>query len=127
MSDTQTTTDDGQIQMPSGTEVYDGLMSAIEPELVSSNLAHLDEPYVNETPEEHDARYERYNNAFAQYEIAFAKWMSDLQQAVRSFRRTAIATAEAENKLEEQEGAMSAIEMELETEPTTQATSPQAV
>ena len=69
---TQTTTQD--IVFPSGTEVYDGLMVDIEPELLSANIPHLDEPYVGESEEDRKKRYDRYTEAFAKYDEAFAKW-----------------------------------------------------
>lgn len=93
---TQTTNQD--IVFPTGTEVYDGLMVDIEPELLSSNIPHLDAPYVGESEEDHKKRYERYTAAFAKYDEAFAKWEAGLKEAVAKYRRDALKFAEDKSR-----------------------------
>ncbi|MEQ1849176.1 MAG: hypothetical protein ABL890_01145 [Candidatus Peribacteraceae bacterium] len=91
-------------RFPTGEEIYDGIMSKIEPELLTANLKTLDAPYANETKEAHDARYARYSTAFATYKVEYAKWVSELHQAVAAYKR---AVRKASEGVEgEQEAAL---------------------
>lgn len=91
-------------RFPTGEEVYDGIMSKIEPELVNANLPHLDEPYKGETPDEHTSRYARYSKAFAQYKVEYQKWVTNLRQAVAVYKRSVMKAAEGAEG--EQEAAL---------------------
>ena len=63
--------------IPSGEEMYDQIMSQIEPDLVTAQLPLLKEKYKDETPEQAKARADRYNRAFAEYEKQFAAYGSE--------------------------------------------------
>ncbi|PIQ76450.1 hypothetical protein COU78_06385 [Candidatus Peregrinibacteria bacterium CG10_big_fil_rev_8_21_14_0_10_49_24] len=84
--------------LPSGTEIYDALMSAIEPELLSANLPSLEEKYANETLRQKKEREMRYQKAFAAYDKAYKGWIADLSSAVEAKRRDAYEVAEEETK-----------------------------
>src|SRR3989344_1364855 len=84
-----------------GTEVYDGLMANIEPELLSANIPHIDDAYVNESEQDRKVRYERYTAAFAKYDEAYALWEAQLNEAVTTYRRDALKSAEQESRSED--------------------------
>jgi hypothetical protein len=44
-----------QLRIPSGIDVYDALMSAIDEDLLTDNIPHLDEKYQGEIPRERGA------------------------------------------------------------------------
>ncbi len=99
---------------PTGTEVYDALMGAIDPELLSANLEHLDDAYASETQEARKVRYERYSDAFAKYDQAFAVWQTELQKTVHAYRRTAMQSAEADSKVQDEE-SLTVLEQDIES------------
>lgn len=122
MDDTQTpSAGTDPLTFPTGNEVYDSLMGSIEPELLSANIPHLDDPYIGESEADHAARYERYTAAFVKYDEAYANWEAQLNSTVTTYRRTALQTAEAESRAEDA-SALSMLEENLE-----QATPPAAV
>ena len=82
------------IVIPSGQEIFDGLMRKIEPELVTSNLPKLDAPYAKETPAQHKKRYARYSKAFMQYKKEFKAWSAKLQKAVAAYKKALFKAAE---------------------------------
>jgi hypothetical protein len=106
MSDDSTQTDSAPVELslelekfvPSGTEIYDALMGGIEPELVSANMALLEEKYKNETAEEKEVRQERYQKAFEAYDKAYKEWISDLSAAVEAKKKDAYKVAEEQTK-----------------------------
>jgi hypothetical protein len=51
----------------SGAWLYDFLMKGIEPDLLQDEVT-LTRRYVHETPIDHDARMDRYKNAFQEYD-----------------------------------------------------------
>jgi len=77
-----------------GEQIYDSIMSGIEPELVLANLESLDAPYASESAEEHTARYARYGKAFAQYAQKYALFISSLSNAVHVYKRAVLQAAE---------------------------------
>ena len=96
--------------------MYDSIMREIEPELTSAMLPTLDATYANETPEEKDVRSERYNKAFAEYDVRFQKYCEDWDQSLHTYKRTAMASFEKESRETEDAAAMAAIQSSLETE-----------
>jgi hypothetical protein len=84
------------VRLPSGGEVYDGIMSEIEPDLVRAVIPTLDVKYAGETPEQHAVRLARYRAAYAEYAVRFAAWASEMSALVSQYRKSAL-------KLEEQE------------------------
>lgn len=86
---------------PSGQDLYDLIMSQIEPELTSSQLPLLQQKYGTEVPELAQARQVRYEKAFAEYEKRFNSWTVQLSTIVHAYQRNAIASAEMNVKAKE--------------------------
>lgn len=86
----------------SGQEIYDMLMGAIEPDLVTAQTPLLREKYAGETPEQRAKRAERYTQAFAAYERAFQEHMAHLEEQVRSYQHAAQQAVEQYARREEQ-------------------------
>lgn len=82
--------------------VFDMLMEKIEPELLLKNVSSLDSKYAGETPEEHEARMNRYAAAYALFDTELEKFMSGIHQSVHVNKRTALRAAEAQDKTQEQ-------------------------
>jgi len=99
---TQTSSTIGLPTVPSGVDIYDALMGKIDSELLSVNLPHLDEKYENETPDQRAIRYKRYEQAYAKYDKAYAQWLADFGVLVSSLKRTALRSAEAEDRKAEE-------------------------
>jgi hypothetical protein len=98
--------------LPTGTEIYDEIMQRIDPELVSANLEHLDEPYGDESEDERKKRYERYGKAFTDYQKVYAVWSKNFQNAVKEYRRALVKTAESLSK-EDEDAAMQLLESQI--------------
>lgn len=75
--------------IPSGREIYDSLMSTIEPELMTAQLPLLKDKYVAETAEQKKERGKRYKKAFAAYEVAYQTYVAALHQETAQFHRNA--------------------------------------
>ena len=87
-----------------GDEMYDSIMSQIEPELMSANLPFLAERYGNETPEAKQEHMERYQRAFEEYDKRSKELNASLDERVRVYMRTAIRSLEgASQSLEEED------------------------
>jgi hypothetical protein len=54
-----------------GAELYDSIMSAIEPDLVSTAIPHLRTKYRGESPADRRTRADRYLSALEEYERRF--------------------------------------------------------
>lgn len=100
---------DAPAVLPSGVQIYDALMSQIEPELLSINATMLAEQYKNETPAERKARMARYKAAFQKYDAAYAAWASEFHHAVTAHRSEAFQAAE-EKMMEEEEKILTDLE-----------------
>lgn len=87
--------------IPTGREIYDALMSAIDMELVTDNIPHLDEKYEGESSEERKKRYQRYQQSYEKYDAAFKGWIGSLRGAVDAYRHDALRSAEAVSAEEE--------------------------
>ena len=122
MTDTQTTQSSAGtgITFPSGSEVYDSIMANIEPELLSTRIANLDEAYPNETADAKKKRYERYAAAFVQYDQEYAKWEQGLNDAVSEYRKSTMKFAEEESHTHDV-SVMSSIEKNLDDPTSTPA------
>jgi hypothetical protein len=112
MTHTLKNNDGEYLRIPSGAEVYDALMSRIEPDLVSSNIPLLDEKYKNESEAGRAERYKRYSIAFERVKKEFAKWHKELHGAIAVFYKNAMKTAESHAKNEEVH-ALSSLEQQL--------------
>jgi hypothetical protein len=90
-----------QLHIPSGREIYDELMSEIEPELVSENLPRLANIDRNETSEERAVRAMRYTQAFREYDARYLVYMQDLHSRTRHVRREVASIAECDDREED--------------------------
>jgi len=114
MDDTQKALGITPPAIPSGKEIYDGIMGKIDPELLFDNLPKLKEQYAEETPEQKKRRAARYNKAFAEYDKQFAAYMAELHGKVTQFRKQAIVELEFrdrkddDNKMQEIESFFNA-------------------
>ncbi|NOS68298.1 MAG: hypothetical protein HOO67_08160 [Candidatus Peribacteraceae bacterium] len=88
--------------VPTGRELYDALMSHIEPELVTEYAKTLDEHYKNETPENHTQRMKRYDLAFERYEEAYREYMATLDAQVTRYRKQAFSHTESQDRFAEE-------------------------
>ncbi len=88
-------------KIPSGQEIYDMIMSQIEPELVSENLPTLEEKYKDEPEEKKQERLKKYEKAFEEYDKAYELYISDIREKVRRYRHLSFAWAEAQSKNDE--------------------------
>lgn len=93
-------------------ELYDSLMSAIEPELTTSQLPLLDQKYKDETPEEADARAKRYDKAYEEYDKKFLEYSLEMQKNLRVYQRQSSASFERMDRTEE-ENQITALESQI--------------
>ena len=80
--------------IPSATEIYDAIMSAIEPDLISSANPLLAEKYSSETDAEKKVRKERYKKAFKEYDAQYTEASKRLMSAVRSYKKDSFVELE---------------------------------
>ena len=80
--------------IPGGEDVYNQIMSQIEPELVTTVLPALPAKYANETQEERDARMERYKKAFIAYEKAHKEFLMSQESTVRVYKKGVMSAVE---------------------------------
>lgn len=88
--------------LPSGKQIYDALMAQIEPDLVSANIAELEEKYRSESETEKLQRAERYSRAMTEYDKRYAALMSSLQQDIAAQKRDGIAAIEKKSSAKEE-------------------------
>ena len=88
----------------SGGDLYQLLMSRIEPDLTQENLPSLPEKYKSETPDARRTRIERYNRAFRLYEEELQKYKADWDQKFADYRRTALQSFEQISATTEESG-----------------------
>lgn len=107
-------------KFPSGADVYNGIMSGIEPDLVSDMIPLLDKKYAGETPAQNVLRLARYRAAYEEYTVRFTAWATEMNQLVTKYRKGALKLEEEESR--EQEGsALTSLENQFNT--TTSSTS----
>ncbi len=88
-----------------GEEVYNMIMSDIEPELTLDNLPKNEEKYVDETKAQTIKRAQRYKDAFIEYKKRYAEYKQKQDDEVRSYGRDIMKATE--NKfVADDEGAM---------------------
>lgn len=87
--------------LPSGKQIYDALMAQIEPDLVSANIAGLEEKYRGESEVEKLKRAERYSKAMTEYDKRYAALMASLQQDIAAQKRDGIAVIEKKSSAKE--------------------------
>ena len=85
-------------QFPTADQVYDRIMKDIEPELLTVSNPTLAEKYKDETPEESQARAERYQKAYAEYDKKYEAYMLEFDGMVRGLQHEAVGVVEGESK-----------------------------
>ncbi|MCK5017645.1 MAG: hypothetical protein KAS32_11325 [Candidatus Peribacteraceae bacterium] len=88
--------------IPTGKQIYDGIMKNIEPDLLSDNLSKIKEQHAGETEEEHKERMERYKVAFAKYDELYVQWLTRVKTAVKEKREEARKKAEIMSDTEDE-------------------------
>ena len=91
-----------EIKIPSGEEVYNGIMGRIEPELLTTVIPTLEEKYKGETEAQRAARLERYKKAYEEYDRQYEAWTLELKTLVTRARREALESAEKKEKVKEE-------------------------
>ena len=89
-------------KVPTGRELYDALMSHIEPELITAAAKTIGEKYQDEMPEQHARRMKRYALAFERYETAYREYMATLDAQVARYRREAFGHTELRDRAGEE-------------------------
>ena len=102
----------GDIAIPTGDQLYNMLMSKIEPDLTTDQLPLLDEKYKNETPEQAQVRAARYEKAFAEYDKQLAAYLATLEAKVHQYQSTARKSLEHEERAKEEQ-ALTGLEQEI--------------
>lgn len=82
-------------------DVYNVLMAGIEPELLLSRIPMLDALYAGESPEEHEARMEKYAVAYKKFDAALKAFMTDVNGSARSVQRHALKDKEQQARSQE--------------------------
>lgn len=96
-------TPDGAIKIPSGEEVYNGIMGRIDPDLLTTVIPTLEEKYKGESEAERTDRLERYKKAYEEYDKQYAAWEQELRMLVARARREALQTAEKKERVIEEQ------------------------
>lgn len=88
-----------QIQklLPSGKQVYNTLMEAIEIDLLTNNIATLPEKYADETVDEREARLQRYNKAIEKYDTIAGSFFESLETEVDAHKQAVVAESNAQD------------------------------
>ena len=107
------TTPIGPPKIPEGNELYNQLMSKIEPDLMTDQLPLLDEKYKGETPEAAKIRSDRYEKAFAEYDKQLASYLGALGGKVREYQTTARKSVEHEERVKEEQ-QLTGIEQQMD-------------
>lgn len=89
--------------IPTGRDLYDTIMGAIEPELTTAGMQTLDAKYKGETKEQLVSRQARYDIAFAQYNKAYAGYIEALSAQATRYSKEAFAKAELEHRAEDEQ------------------------
>lgn len=98
-----------------GKELYDSLMSKIEPELVSAELPLLAQKYSNEPDDLKKERLARYAAAFKKYDEAYQIFLAGLRQVIKQYKTDSFSWAESISG--EKEGhAMEQINTQISTQ-----------
>lgn len=85
-------------QIPESGEIFDRIMGKIEPELTTKMLPTLETKYKDETPEQHEARQERYKRAMEEYRKEMDAYMTLLQSDISQYERNARELGEFADK-----------------------------
>ncbi len=88
------------------------IMGEIEPELVSTNVDHLEEKYGDEPEEQKKERLLRYQKAFEEYDKRYKEYMTSLTTQVNDYLKSEMQRIEGENKKRE-EGLLNNLEASI--------------
>lgn len=88
--------------VPGADEIYDMIMSGIEPDLTLVNMGSMREKYTKETPAENKKRLARYDAAFKEYNRQFGIYAAALQAQGHRYQRAARSLAEGRDRQGEQ-------------------------
>ncbi len=83
-------------------EIYNILMSEIEPELMTGMIPMLDDLYIEETPEEKKERGERYARAFILFQERFQDFCGAWKQSLLSIKHHYVQKKEGQDQQEDQ-------------------------
>lgn len=100
------------VAIPTGDQLYNMLMSKIEPDLTTDQLPLLDKKYKNEMPDQAQIRAQRYEQAFAEYDKQLAAYLATLEAKVREYQSAALKSVEHEDRAKE-ERQLSGIEQAM--------------
>ncbi len=95
--------DGAQPVIPTGEEIYNQIMSEIEPDLVNQTEESLEKKYADESKGEKSARMQRYQEAMKEYDKRYEKFVADLTSEVNTYQKQEIASLERKNSAEEKE------------------------
>ena len=77
--------------------LYDAVMAEIEPDLTRAGLETLNEKYKDETPEQKEARAERYAAAYAEWKVRLGKIVALWKKEVMKYRDGLISNAKIQS------------------------------
>ena len=95
--------DGKQPVIPTGEEIYNQIMSEIEPDLVNCTEEELNKKYADESKGDKEARMQRYQKAMEEYDKRYEKFVSNLTGEVNIYQKKEIASLERKNNAEEKE------------------------
>lgn len=99
---TQNTSPPTELKIPSGEEVYNGIMGRIDPDLLTTVIPTLDAKYKGESESARTARLERYKKAYEEYDKQYAAWEQEVRALVARARREALQSAEKKERVKEE-------------------------
>jgi len=88
-------------------QVYDMIMGEIETDLLLANIPLLDAKYSGETPDDHEARMERYQAAYKRFDSELQKFMDEVNGSVRSSQIKSLKEREQQDRQAEQDALQS--------------------
>ena len=101
---------------PSQTWLYDMIMAAIEPDLLTEMIPHLDEKYTGETEEQRKERMAHYEKAFAVFDDVFGEFRKQCEHdanAAKASKRAERAREEAEERVQDEQAAEGTINPDM--------------
>ncbi len=91
-------------------QIYDKIMSSIEPELMIQTIPLLDAKYAGESKEEHELRMNRYATAYKKFEQEFSKCKVALTPQIRAMKHDALKEKERDSRIADEHVLQSIVE-----------------
>lgn len=91
----------GEDELMTGEQIYDQIMGEIEPDLTSALYPTLAEKYANETEEEKQTRMDRYEKAFAEYDVRYEAFLTNVTSESHAIKKEARDAAESKDRAED--------------------------